>query len=448
MFIRLSLAGLALPIPSATRPSRRLVRRLSPLLSACLFIVPLCLPSGVLAADALPGATVESLLELARAANYEVTAMRQEALAAEQRVAPATALPDPRIRVELQDITKEGTQNPTLLPNHTGSTRYQLMQDLPWFGKRELRGAVAALEARGAAGRAGAAWADVAARIKTDYAQLLYLHRNALLTGEIIGLARQVEQIAQVRYASGLGAQPDVLRAQLEQTNLSSELIALESEQRQVRARLNAMAARPVEAPLAAPEQLRPLPSPAMLDFKSLAARLHSNNPQLAAEMARAGAAEKSRELTYKNRYPDLTVGVAPIQRGGGIREWELMFELNIPLQQGTRRAQEREAEAMLAAARTRQQGMASELLADLSEQVAGLDAARRTATLIEGTLVPQAELGFKAALASYENGKVDFATLLDAQRQIRQARQNQIKAQAEAQLRLAQIERIVGEEL
>jgi outer membrane protein TolC len=53
-----------------------------------------------------------------------------------------------------------------------------------------------------------------------------------------------------------------------------------------------------------------------------------------------------------------------------------------------------------------------------------------------------------KAALAGYETGKVDFATLLDAQRQIRQAKLNQIKSRAEAQVRLAEIERILGEDL
>ena len=46
------------------------------------------------------------------------------------------------------------------------------------------------------------------------------------------------------------------------------------------------------------------------------------------------------------------------------------------------------------------------------------------------------------------ENNKVDFATLLDAQRQIRQARQNQSKAQLEAQMRLAEIEKLIGEDL
>ncbi|HMY06885.1 MAG TPA: TolC family protein, partial [Accumulibacter sp.] len=53
----------------------------------------------------------------------------------------------------------------------------------------------------------------------------------------------------------------------------------------------------------------------------------------------------------------------------------------------------------------------------------------------------------FEAALAGYENGKVDFATLLDALRQIRQARQNRFKWRAEMEMRLAEIERIAGDE-
>lgn len=102
----------------------------------------------------------------------------------------------------------------------------------------------------------------------------------------------------------------------------------------------------------------------------------------------------------------------------------------------------------MLAAARSRQAASANQVLAELAENLAGLDAARRDADLIAASLLPQAELAFQAALAGYENGKVDFATLLDAQRLIRQARQNRLKAQAEAQMRLAEIERLLGEAL
>ena len=124
------------------------------------------------------------------------------------------------------------------------------------------------------------------------------------------------------------------------------------------------------------------------------------------------------------------------------------MIEMNIPLQQSSRRAQERESEAMLQAAQARKASATWQLLSDLSEKVDAIDAARRSENLVVTQLLPQSEFTYQAALVGYENGKVDFATLLDAQRQIRKARQSQLDSQVEAQLRLAEIERIIGEDL
>jgi outer membrane protein TolC len=411
-------------------------------------VLSISAPMMAFAGEPLPGASVENLLQLARDSNPDYAAMRHEAGAASERIQPAAALPDPKLRVELMDITMGGQQSPTLAPSRTGSTRYTLMQDVPWFGKRDLKRDIASLDAQAADGRASSTWAELAARIKSTFAQAYYLHQNERLTKEILDLMTRLEKVAQVRYAGGLTAQQDVIRAQVEQTNLKNELIALENERRQVQARLNMLVARPAGAPLAAPERLRPLPAPAKLEYAALEDRVRARNPQLAAEDARAKSAEKNRELTYKNRYPDFTVGLMPTQTGSSVKEWGVMFEVNIPLQQSSRRSQEREAEAMLTAARSRKAAVANQVLSELAENLSGLDAARRMETTIASSLLPQAELTFKSALASYENGKVDFATLLDAQRQIRQAKQNLIKVQAEGQARLAEIERLLGEDL
>jgi outer membrane protein TolC len=190
------------------------------------------------------------------------------------------------------------------------------------------------------------------------------------------------------------------------------------------------------------------VPNLAKLDYVTLEDRLRSKNPQLFSDDAKVRAAEKNRDLTYRNRYPDFTLGVSPIQTRNRVNMWELMLELNIPLQQDSRRSQEREAEKMLDAAKARKEATANQLLADLSENLSGIDAARRMEQLAQTSLLPQAELTFKAALAGYETGKVDFATLLEAQRQIRKAKQDVIKAQAEQQGRLADIERLIGENL
>ncbi|MBL8413263.1 MAG: TolC family protein [Propionivibrio sp.] len=413
-----------------------------------ILMLALGIATPILSQEVAIGRTVDSLLDYARSTNPDYASMRYEADAAIERVVPAGALPDPRFRMELQDITKFGEQNATLNPSRVGSTKYTVLQEIPWYGKRDLKREIAELEAEGAQGRVRGTWTEITAKLKIAHAQLYILHRNEQLTREILDLMVRLEKIAQIRYAGGLAMQQDAIRAQVEQTGMRNDLIMLENEGNMLRARINALLARPSSARLANPEVLRPIPAPAKLDYATLEDRVRGRNPQLFTEEARIKAAEKSRELTYKNRYPDFALAISPIQYQNAVKEWEVMIEFNIPLQQTSRRAMERESESMLSAARSRKEATSNQILGELAENLSGIEAARRTESLTTNSLLPQAELTFNSALASYENGKVDFATLLEAQQQIRKARQIQIKAQAEAQIRLADIEKLLGEDL
>lgn len=410
--------------------------------------IALALASASHAQEPALGSELEGLLALARAHNPELAGMRAEADAAAQRVVQAGALSDPKLRTEWRDITRMGEQRPTLAPSRVGSTRYLLMQDLPWAGKRELKREVAQSQAEAASGRAAGTWRELSARIKTRYAQLFYIEQSERLTREILDLMARLEKVAQARYAGGLAAQQDVVRAQLEQTAMRSERIALEAERRQLQSRMNALLGRPPTALLAVPVQVRALPPAEQLQFTVLEVRAVAHNPLLQAAASELRAAEQGRALAEKNRYPDFTLGLSPIQYGSALREWELMVELNIPLQQASRRAQEREAQAMLTAAQARQEATARQVLAELYDNAEGLALARRTLALNADSLLPQSQLTFQSALAGYESGKVDFASVLEAQKQLRQARLDQLKAGLEAQLRLADIERTIGEDI
>lgn len=77
------------------------------------------------------GANLENLLTYAHTRNPDYVAMQAEADASGERVIPAGALPDPKFRTELRDMTRLGEQNATLSPRRVGSTRYLLMQDIP-----------------------------------------------------------------------------------------------------------------------------------------------------------------------------------------------------------------------------------------------------------------------------------------------------------------------------
>ena len=415
---------------------------------AWTLILALGLWNSAFADDASLGRTVDGLLDYARNNNPEYASMRHEADAAGERVTPAGALPDPRFRIELMDITRMGEQSPTLDPSRVGSTKYTISQEIPWYGKRDLKREIAEIEADGARGKARGAWADIAARLKSAHAQLYLIGRNEAISREILDLMVQLEKTAQARYAGGLAMQQDVIRAQIEQTAMKNELIMFDNEARMLTARINTLLARPASAPLAMPEALKPIPAPAKLDFVALEERVRSRNPRLFADDAGIRSAEKKRDLAYKERYPDFMIGVSPVQFDSSVKEWELMVEFNIPLQQSSRRAMERESESMLAAARSRKDATANDLLGELAENLAAIEAARRQEQLVATTLLPQAQMTFSSALASYENGQADFAMLLEAQQQIRKARLSQIKAQAEAQVRVAEIERLLGEDL
>jgi len=394
------------------------------------------------------GANVQELLNWADANNPELAAMRYETDAASERIAPAGALPDPLLRVEFMDFAgRDAPDGFNPFPGKGNGTKYTLMQSIPLWGKRDLRREVATAQLEQFKGRRLISVAEAHARIKNAYAQYYQSVGLKKLNEDILTLLGDLESVTRVRYASGLVPQQDAIRAQVEKTTLQSEIIGLETEQQQAKARLNAILGRTQDAPVSTSPELRRLPVE-KLDRAMLHEKVVRNNPLLTTQTAQISAADANKRLIEKNRYPDLTLGIAPTQRGGNISSWEAMVEVNIPIRFDTRRSQESEATAMLDAAKERRNGVENQVIGELQENLVAFEAAEKQGRLITYTLLPQAELTFRSALAGYENGKVDFATLLDAQRAIRLARQGQIKMRVEQEVRLAEIERMIGEDL
>lgn len=225
------------------------------------------------------------------------------------------------------------------------------------------------------------------------------VHLAVLVTQELLDLVVRLEQVAQSRYAGGLAPQQDAIRAQLEQTAMRGELIAVANEKRQLQARINALLGRAPGSALAEPTALPP--APPALASGDLLARARQGNLAVKTEAARLRSAQASRDLAFRNRYPDLNAGVSPTQMGSRVTAWGVMLEMSIPLQQGTRRPQEREAASMVEAARARVEAAANQAAADLEEQLSALEAARRNEDLIATRRLPQSQLVLQSAIAA-----------------------------------------------
>ena len=77
-----------------------------------------------------------------------------------------------------------------------------------------------------------------------------------------------------------------------------------------------------------------------------------------------------------------------------------------------------------------------------------GADTAKRTVILYENTLLPQAQQALTAASAAYQAAKIDFLSLLDAQRTLLMFRLAKQQALRDHKQHIAQLEQVVGRAL
>lgn len=387
-----------------------LVRR-SPLAAAAVAAVLTC-PQVAAQAPPAPAAGDPELAALVREAlerNPDVVAARAAIEAARQRPAQARALRDPMLSAT---YTNDGW-SPSLgrMPMTTLAVMWS--QELPWPGKRTLRGQIAEREADVAEPQLRRIQLSLEAQVRRAYADLLLSRQLLLLIAEQENIWGDIEGVARARYAVGQGAQQDVLRAQIEKTRVE-QLRAEQALQAEIRlAELNRLAGRSAEAPLDTPARLRLEPFDEGLD--AALARAVDKSPEL---RAAAAAIERERlavALARKERKPDFTVQGGYMNRGALDPMWQAGVGITLPLYKKRREAALAEAEARLRAAFRQVESIRLQLRFRSQERLAQLRSAESLVALYEKGIVPQDQMSVEAAVASYQAGRVPFLAVLES---------------------------------
>ena len=392
--------------------------------------------------DVLPGATLESVLGAARQLSPELAARALDTAAAQARVKIAGAFPEPTVRVMSDEMPRNSGPRENMMV-------YSFEQEIPLWGKRDLRRQVARAEVDQMAAQVQAADAELVEKVKVAFARYYSSYQAVRRVRDQHRAAHGIARVARERYALGRGEQQEVFRAEVAATRVATEIIRLEASLRSAQGQMNALLNRPADAPLAIPERLRPLPDAHALNVTRLAERARAANPTLVADAAAINGAETNRALTERNWYPDVTVGAAAIDRGSyGPTGYQAWIGIRVPLQWGLREAQTREAGAQVGAARARLEAREQQIRGDLVDIVAGAEGSRRTTDLIRRQLLPQAEALVRSGTAAYSLGKVDLETVLQAQHDLVGFRLQLLSAEFDGQRQLAMIERLIGGDL
>ena len=391
---------------------------------------------------AAPGATLEDVLAIARRLSPELAARALDTEAAQARVTIAGSLADPTLRITSDEIdrTRGPRQNKML---------FTVEQEFPLWGKLDLRRDQANADVARSHADARATEAELIEKVKVAFAQYYQADQAIRTTEDLHRVVHDMARVARDRYAQGRGSQQEVYKAEVEITRLSTEIVRLETRQRGAAARLNALLARPIDAPLSRPVKLRSLPSDPALAPEALMQRAQVANPALAGRDAQITAAAAGKQLADKSWYPDVMLKAGAIDRtGNGPNGYLAEIGLRVPLQWGLHDAQQREAAAQVGAAQARRQALELQIQSELGEFLADLAGSRKTGDLIRTQLLPQSQALLRAGVAGYGLGRAELADILRAEHDLADQRIELLNTEFDQQRQLAAIERLIGSEL
>ncbi len=402
----------------------------------------------VAAAPAARAESFDALLAEARRASPEIQAAALDADAARARVEGAASLMDPMVRLSVENW---GRSEPGYLPQgSTEGTMKKLIvsQQLPFWGKREMKRGIADAEARQAAFTAEQTANDLAMRLKVALAELRGAEESLALARKLEARLGAIGAAARVRYAQGEGQQPEVTQVAVERAAITAEIARMEARRAAAEARVNRLLARPQGRRLAEVPDWRRVPDPERHDLAALIDRAQRDNPDLKAERAMQEGANRAADLARRNWYPDVEVGVGAVREMGRVQSYEAMVAFSVPLQWGLRRAEIGSASAAAAAARNRREAGELKVAEAVAAAWADLAAARAVEAVVAETQLPQAELGFESAIRGYQHGRVGATDVLMAERQMWTSGLDLVAARMQQQARLAELEALIGDDL
>lgn len=384
---------------------------------------------------------LNDLLKEARERNPEIRAAQKRWQAMQARIKPAGTLEDPQIGFQVMYA-------PYPLRNAFKNERaISISQMFEFPGKLGLMSGMARREAEISAADRELVTLKVLTEVKKTYFMLFHIDYDLEINRENRELMKQFIEIANVKYATGMGSQPDIIKAQTEYSMMFNDSLMLAQERSSMAAMLNALLDRPAGSHVPViHEHLDPHHFTFNLD--SLVQTASANRPELKNMQAMTDMYQLSGRLARREYWPNFMLSYTH-RKMPEMQNWDAMVSFNVPLyfwRKEKLRVQEADANYQMAAARL--QAMRNMVRAEVESAFYKVEQAGRSVRIFQNTVVPQAEQSLMASRAAYENNKTDFLMLLDSQRTLRDLKLAAHQALADFGTRLAELEFAVGVQL
>jgi outer membrane protein, heavy metal efflux system len=415
----------------------------------CLVVVSLLVPQSARAGEVPQAEDLSLLIASALAQNPELKGSEARWQVFRNKIAQARSFDDPMLMLKIQN----GMITDPLNFHKDPMTQkvIGISQQLPFWGKRDLKGEVAAKEAESYKWQVEERKLELRRMVAETYYQIYFIDKSLAIVDKNLRILDDFVTITESKYSVGQGAQQDVFKAQVEHSKLLDMRVTLEQQRKSLQASLNALLYRPAETPVGViPDfDMKPLiQSPE--ELRNIA---NENRPMLKSLNALIEKGKAGHKLAEKEFYPDFNVAFEYMQRerfegSSGDDMYSLGVTFNLPVQRDRRHAAVAESNSEITMATEELNVLKNSINSGISDLLAQLERRRKLAELYRTGIIPQSEQSLESATIGYRVNKVDFLNLLDSRMTLFNYERELYDSLADYLVKRAQLEALVGKEL
>lgn len=394
--------------------------------------------------------SLDSLIIQALQVSPKLKMLKEKYNASESRIEINSNLSDPMLTLGFMNLPTNSfsfTQEPM-----TGKI-VGLSQAIPFPGKLGSVADVAEKDAEIVTKEIADSENEIKKIISQNYWELVFVRKAIEVANESKRLLKDIAEVVRANYSVARASQQNLLKVELEITNIIDRIEELKSKESSIISMINAQLLKDAQSYI----YTNDLPSieylhitQAKLDSLAKSYRPFLGGIQLAeAKMA------LMEELARYDYYPNFTLGMIYTFRdeisatNTPLNDFiSFALGISLPLNYGGKvTAKVEEAEAMQRMYEEQYKTSLQMLNGNFGSSIAKLNSLQERIKLIEEALLPQAIQTYSASLSSYQVAQIDFINVVDAQNKLYQVETNLYRLKSEYLKEINELEFLTGTE-
>ncbi len=385
----------------------------------------------------------EALFQLALDNNRELRSLEQHYLAALEKPAQVSQLPNPEIGLGSFVLPVETRLGPQ-------RARFSATQMFPWFGTLDAKEDLSSAQAEIVLTQLTARQWELLYQIKIAWFSLYAYRTDAQILQRNQVVLEALKSLTESKVAAGRASLADVLRVDLQLNALAQERKLLALSEGKPLATLNQLLQRPLDTPIAVPDSLAF--EEWTFEADSLLARIQATHPLLQQFLQQQEVARMALQLNEKEAQPTLGIGMDYLlvgPRGDATPEnngrdiVQIRATVSLPLNREKYAAKAREEQLTIEALESRREEMQSYFLMQIEQALITFEQAQLMQELYQQQM-QTTRAAIQILEADYSNSNRSFEELLRLERDQIDYERKILQAIVQSHVAKAQVDRFL----